>query len=84
MIFPSNNSVHLTLLQTIKRHQEVITALTITPSGDYLLSASGDKTLKIWKLDNGMELLTLEGHYNRVTGVVVTPEGRHAISASED
>src|ERR1035437_9716356 len=46
------------------------------------VSASADKTLKLWDLDSGRELRTLEGHSLRVHAVAVTPDGHHAVSAS--
>ena len=48
------------------------------------MSASGDKTLKVWDLESGRELRTLEGHSNWVNGVAVTGDGRRAVSASGD
>jgi len=48
------------------------------------VSASGDKTLKVWDLDSGLALRTLEGHSASVNGVAVTPDGKRAVSASED
>ncbi|MCC3437954.1 tetratricopeptide repeat protein, partial [Microcoleus sp. PH2017_05_CCC_O_A] len=48
------------------------------------ISASGDKTLKIWDTQSGTELLTLTGHTNSVTAVAIAPDGLTAISASRD
>ena len=49
-----------------------------------LVSASADKTLKVWDLDTGIEIRTLAGHSDRVNSVAVTPDGRRAIYASAD
>ena len=48
------------------------------------VSASDDKTLKVWELGSGRELRTLTGHTDMVKAVAVTPDGRCAVSASED
>jgi WD40 repeat protein len=48
------------------------------------LSASHDKTLKVWKLESGRELRTLEGHSAPVNGVALSADGKRAVSASED
>ena len=48
------------------------------------ISASYDKTLKVWYLETGRELRTLLGHLLSVHGVAVSPDGRRVVSASED
>jgi WD40 repeat protein len=39
------------------------------------VSASWDRTLKVWKVESGQELRTLTGHSKGVNGVAVTPNG---------
>jgi WD40 repeat protein len=58
--------------------------LAITPDGRLAVSASWDKTLKVWDLTTGDCLHTLEGHTNRVPGVATTQDGRYAVSAAWD
>ena len=58
--------------------------MAVTPDGRRAVSASEDKTLKVWDLETGRALRTLEGHSGYVTGVAVTPDGRRAVSASWD
>ena len=48
------------------------------------MSASDDKTLKVWDLESGVALSTLRGHCDSVRGVVLTPDGKRAVSASLD
>jgi len=48
------------------------------------VSASSDKTLKVWDLETGSALCTLAGHTRGVNGVAVTADGRRAVSASSD
>ena len=49
-----------------------------------VISASGDRTLKIWDLDTGRVLTTLYGHTRWVSSCAVTPDGRYMVSASYD
>ncbi len=58
--------------------------MAVTADGRWAVSASRDKTLKVWDLGSGQLVRTLEGHTNVVTGVAVTADGRWAVSASED
>ena len=48
------------------------------------MSASDDRTLKIWQLDTGECLKVLKGHSDRVRSVVFTPDGSKLISGSSD
>ncbi|MGD8752670.1 MAG: DUF4062 domain-containing protein, partial [Anaerolineales bacterium] len=72
------------LQQTLQVHNDWINAIAITPDGQFLLSACEDKTVKIWDLDRGEELLTLKGHDDEVLDVAITSDGRQVISASSD
>ena len=56
----------------------------MTADGRRAVSASADKTLKVWDLESGAELRTLAGHSDWVNGVAVTADGRRAVSASDD
>jgi WD40 repeat protein len=65
-------------------HNLGVQAVAIAPDGKRAISASSDKTLKIWDTDTGIELRTLTGHTGPVRGVAIAPDGNRAISASED
>ncbi|MEG4867161.1 MULTISPECIES: WD40 repeat domain-containing protein [unclassified Microcoleus] len=65
------------------RQSSGVSAVAIAPDGLTAISASLDKTLKIWDTETGRELKTLTGH-RAVTAVAIAPDGLTAISASED
>ena len=48
------------------------------------VSASSDKTLKVWNIGTGNLIRTLEGHTDSVNAVSLTPDGKQAVSASSD
>jgi WD40 repeat protein len=58
--------------------------VSVTPDGRRAVSASNDKTLRVWDTSSGKCLNTLEGHTSIVTSVSVNPDGRQAVSASWD
>jgi WD40 repeat protein len=61
--------------------------VTLTADGQRAVSASDDRTLKVWNLKPKVwnpALRTLEGHLGAVAGVAVTPDGQRAVSASKD
>ncbi|MFN6437814.1 MAG: WD40 repeat domain-containing protein [Nostoc sp. DedSLP01] len=69
---------------TLRGHTNSVNAVAVTPNGQQLISASRDKTLKVWNLADGKELLTLNGHTSWVNAVTVSPNGQQVISASWD
>jgi WD40 repeat protein len=72
------------LLRTLAGHTNPVNGVAVTPDGSRAVSASGDRTLKVWDLASGVELHTLTGHTESVRGVAVTPDGSRAVSASYD
>ena len=49
-----------------------------------LVSASADKTLKIWDLRTFEEVRTLTGHQNDIYSVAVSPDTKHIVSGGLD
>jgi WD40 repeat protein len=58
--------------------------VALTPDGRRAVSASDDRTLRVWDLATGAELARLTGHEDWVLAVALTPDGRRAVSASDD
>jgi WD40 repeat protein len=71
-------------LQTLTRHLDSIRGVALSRDGRVLVSASDDKTLKIWEIEGGRERRTLTGHRNSVYGVALSGDGRIVVSASYD
>jgi WD40 repeat protein len=72
------------LLRTLVGHAASVSGVAVTADGKRAVSASWDKTLKIWDLETSRALRTLEGHSGVVFGVAVTGDGKCAVSASGD
>lgn len=83
-VFPALAAPGGPLLRTMQGHAGWVKAVAVTPNGDQAVSASFDRTLKLWNLDSGRDMLTLRGHSRDVLAVAVTPDGGRAISASGD
>jgi len=56
----------------------------ISPDGKWIVSASSDKTLKIWDGVSGRELHTLTGHTDKVRACAINHDGSYIVSASDD
>ncbi|WP_437657772.1 beta-propeller domain-containing protein [Sorangium sp. So ce1182] len=72
------------LVRTLEGHIDIASAVAVTPDGRLAVSASRDRTLKVWDLGSGQVLRTLEGHAAWVVRAAVTSDGRRVVSASED
>jgi WD40 repeat protein/serine/threonine protein kinase len=71
-------------LRTLIGHRVRITAVSWSPDGKRLATASGDGTAKVWDADSGQELLTLHGHMGGVLSVCWSPEGKRLATASAE
>jgi WD40 repeat protein len=84
LLRPSLTSPGGELIQSLEGHDQRLTAVAVTPDGTRAVSASGDRTLKVWDLATGAPLHSLVGHSGWVEAVAVTPDGTRAVSASGD
>ncbi|MCT7966362.1 serine/threonine protein kinase [Laspinema sp. D1] len=73
-----------TLVNTLAGHSGWVWSVAISPDGQTLVSASNDKTIKIWNLANGNLIRTLAGHSRLVNSVAISPDGQTLVSGSAD
>jgi WD40 repeat protein len=65
-------------------HDSGVTSCAFSPDGHYVLSASVDKTLRLWDVASGELLRTFMGHRDMINSCAFSPDGRLALSASRD
>ena len=65
-------------------HEGHVRQLALSPDGRHLLTASSDKTLRLWDAQTGVELMVLRGHKKNVMDCCFTRDGSHALSSSRD
>lgn len=70
--------------QAFENHADWVFDVAFSPDGKFLLSASRDKTAKVWDLENKVSLLTFPGHQAAVYGVSISEDGKTAYSVGED
>jgi WD40 repeat protein len=58
--------------------------VAIAPSLAFVVSASFDTTVRLWRLDTGTSAGQLKGHTDRVTSVAVSPDSSRIVSGSAD
>ena len=66
------------------KHEDEITSLDISPDGQYLVSGSKDRTIKLWSVDSVRLWRTLAGHVAPITEVNFSGNGNYIFSADED
>jgi WD40 repeat protein len=71
-------------VRTLRKHENWVCALAVSPNGAHVVSGSWDETVKIWDARSGEELHTLRGHEARIRTVGVTPDGRRVLSDGDD
>ncbi|KAK3385894.1 WD40-repeat-containing domain protein [Podospora didyma] len=77
-------------IRTLPGHDHSVSAVRFIPSGvaggagNLLVSASRDKSLRIWDVSTGYCVKTLRGHAEWVRDVVPSSDGRFILSASDD
>jgi len=65
-------------------HSWTVLSVAVTPDGRRVVSGAVDKTVRVWDLERGEELLVLAGHTGSVLAAAITPDSRKVISGSED
>ncbi|MBD2568499.1 eIF2A-related protein [Anabaena lutea] len=71
-------------LTTFQAHKDIINAVAFSPDHKILVTASADKTIKIWNSQNYQLLKTITGHQNRVTNISISPDNQMLASGSAD
>ncbi len=65
-------------------HTAEVDSVAFSPDGKKIVTASDDKTARIWDVSTGQCLHTLEGHTNWVWSAAFSPDGKKIVTASED
>ena len=79
-------------IRTLPGHDHSISSIRFVPSGaagsplsgNLLVSASRDKTLRLWDVTTGYCLKTIKGHTDWVRAVTASIDGRWLLSAGND
>jgi WD40 repeat protein len=58
--------------------------ITFSPDGKTLAIGSGDRTIKLWDVDNGKERAILKGNKSSAESICFSPDGKFLVSASNE
>src|SRR2546426_65193 len=84
LLKPALHPPGTSLIRTLEGHSSSVHGVAVSADGRRAVSASVDKTLKVWDVETGGALRTLQGHSDLVNGVAVSADGRRALSGSDD
>ncbi|MEZ0227328.1 MAG: WD40 repeat domain-containing protein, partial [Planctomycetota bacterium] len=65
-------------------HDEGVNAVALSEDGRRGLSASDDRTLRVWDLEKGTEVGRFDGHAGPVLACALSPDGKRALSGGAD
>jgi WD40 repeat protein len=72
------------LLFTCSGHSSRATSVAWSRNGTRIVSASFDKTVRVWNAANGNSIQKYEGHFDRVQAVAWSPDSTRVASAGDD
>ncbi|UKZ53473.1 cross-pathway control WD-repeat protein cpc2 [Trichoderma virens] len=70
--------------RSLHGHSHIVSDCVISSDGAYALSASWDKTLRLWELATGTTTRRFVGHTNDVLSVSFSADNRQIVSGSRD
>jgi WD40 repeat protein len=70
------------LLHVLRGHKNTVFSVGFVEKGRYLVSASRDRTLRLWDTETGVTMRVLQGHTASVSGIAILK--KHIYSASND
>ncbi|MDC3960423.1 PD40 domain-containing protein [Polyangium jinanense] len=80
----ARSALHSGVARAVLTHPDWVTCASYSPDGKRIVTASLDKTVRVWNADGTGEPLVLRGHEDTVQSVAWSPDGRRIVSASWD
>lgn len=71
-------------VKLLSKHKQPVSDVVLSCYGDYLLSTSWDKTMRLWDVQQGESFRTFVGHTGDVNGGALSADSRQIISCSRD
>jgi eukaryotic-like serine/threonine-protein kinase len=72
------------LFAVLSGHDDIVTSAAYSPDGTRIVTASRDKTARIWDSRTGTQLAVLNGHSATVKSATYSPDGTRIVTASGD
>ncbi len=72
------------LTQVLRGHEEQVWTAIFSPDGARIVTASTDRTARIWDAGTGAEIAVLRGHEKVVRTAAFSPDGTRIVTSSSD
>ena len=70
--------------QVLRGHDNEVTSAAFSPDGSRIVTASWDKTARIWDAGSAKEIAVLRGHDYSVYSAAFSSDGSRIVTASDD
>jgi WD40 repeat protein len=70
------------IVAILKGHREPLTDVAFSPDGQFIVTASRDRTARIWSVEDGAERAILRGHAGGVSHAAFSRNGQHVVTVS--
>ena len=71
-------------IAALEKHADRVVFAAFSPDGGRIVTASFDKTARIWDAKTGQQLAKFEGHRGEVLCAAFSPDGGQIVTASQD
>jgi WD40 repeat protein len=68
----------------LRGHAGAVSVASFSPDGCRIVTASDDRTARLWDSQLGTLIAVLQGHDEKVRSASFSPDGRHIVTASDD
>ena len=65
-------------------HPKPVKAIVVTPDGLHALSGSDDKTIQLWRIEDGAAVKSFTQHTSGIQAIALLPDGKRFVSSSND
>ena len=72
------------MLKTFTTHSSGVNNISFSPSGQTFVTASDDKTARLWDITTGREILQLRGHTKAVSDASISNDATLILTCSYD
>jgi WD40 repeat protein len=70
------------VIAKLEGHSGGVLSTAFSPDGQRVVTASDDKTARVWNAATGQVIAKLEGHSDRVWSAAFSPDGQRVVTAS--
>ncbi|MCE9519670.1 MAG: hypothetical protein K8R87_08980, partial [Verrucomicrobia bacterium] len=71
-------------IAVLRGHEQWVSSAAFNPDGTRVVTASWDKTARVWDPISGRELVVLRGHDDYVNSAAFSSDGIRIVTASKD